>query len=148
VFGQIPVATQGGIERVNATPSEYLRRQALQNKAFGSDLRLEGVSVSDKPSMVIGEKPGQPSFVVSQQWMGGEDSPTLNEISSSLKADGFLPVPKSYFGWYRPSDRLVIIDAKPDNFIKHEGKVTPLDLQMADFSEEEVRRSGLDKLKP
>jgi hypothetical protein len=144
VYGQIPVSKNGKLDRANATPSEYLQRQALQVAVFKSDIRLEGVSVSDKPSMVLFEPPGQPSFVVSQQWFEVTESPSLQEISDRLKGDGFLPVPGSYFGWFRPSDRVAIVDAKPDNFVKTEEGVVPLDLQMSVFTPEQVTEAGLD----
>lgn len=54
-YGQIPAWKNGALRRVNACPSDYLDRQALQNEVFASDLRLEGANISDKPSMVLGE---------------------------------------------------------------------------------------------
>ena len=41
---------------------------ALHIAVFGSDLRLEGVTIPDKPSMIIGQPAGQPSLVISQLW--------------------------------------------------------------------------------
>jgi len=38
---------------------------ALHIEVFSSDLRLEGVTISDKPSMIIGQRSGQPSIVIS-----------------------------------------------------------------------------------
>lgn len=38
----------------------------LSCAVFASDLQLEGINVSPKPSMIIGEPDGQPSFVISQ----------------------------------------------------------------------------------
>jgi hypothetical protein len=65
------------------------------------------------------------------------------EIAISLKKDGFVPVPQSYFGWYREADGVVIVDAKPDNFVKTQLGVVPIDLQMAVFSKEQAREAGL-----
>jgi hypothetical protein len=144
VYGQIPAPKNGKLDRANATPSEYLVRQGLQASVFGSDIRLEGVSFSDKPSMVLFEPPGQPSFVISQEWFEKSEAPTLDEIADRLSRDGFLPVPNSYFGWFRPSDRVVIVDAKTDNFVKTPAGVIPLDLQMAVFTPEQVAEAGLD----
>jgi RNA polymerase sigma factor (sigma-70 family) len=144
VYGQIPVPKNGKLDRANATPAEYLMRQGLQISVFKSDIRFEGVSFSDKPSMVLFEPPGQPSFVVSQEWFEKNEAPTLDEISDRLRGDGFLPVPNSYFGWFRPSDRVVIVDAKTDNFVKINVGVIPLDLQMAVFTPEQVAEAGLD----
>jgi len=66
VYGQIPSANAGKLDRRNATPSEYLSRMALHIAVFGSDIRFEGVTISGKPSMIIGQPAGQPSLVVSQ----------------------------------------------------------------------------------
>jgi len=60
VYGQIPVAMNGCLDRRNATPSEYLMRMALHIEVFASDIRLEGVSISDKPSMIIRQPAGIP----------------------------------------------------------------------------------------
>jgi hypothetical protein len=117
---------------------------ALQNQVFGTDNRLEGVSVSDKPSMIVGEPPGQPSFVVSQSWLHSSEAPTGADIDAWLKQEGFQQVPKSYFGWVRPSDGIAIVDAKPDNFVKTAtGKVQPFDLQIRQFPPEELVKNGL-----
>jgi len=62
VFGQIPFAKGGKLDRRNALPSEYLYRMALHFAVFGSDLRLDGVNISDRPSMIIGRPPGEPAW--------------------------------------------------------------------------------------
>jgi hypothetical protein len=148
VYGQIPMPNNGRLDRANAIPSEYLIRQALQVAVFGSDIRLEGVSISDKPSMVLFEPPGQPSFVISQEWFEGGKAPTMDEIAERLVADGFFSAPHSYFGWYRLLDGVVIVDAKPDNFVKTPAGVVPIDLQMAVFTEEQLKEAGLADPKP
>jgi hypothetical protein len=63
-YGQIPEWRNGRLERRNALPSEYLERMALQIEVFESGFPLEGVNVPDKPSMILGQPQGQPSFVV------------------------------------------------------------------------------------
>jgi hypothetical protein len=37
----------------------------------------------------------------------------------------------------------VIVDAKPDNFIKTPAGLIPIDLQMAQFSPEQLKAAGL-----
>jgi hypothetical protein len=107
----------------------------LQNEVFGSDLRLEGVNISDRPSMVIGERPGSPSFVVSQRFITAADprtpKPSEPQIAAFLEAHGFAPLPRSYFGWVRRADGVVVLDARADNFILSTEGVVPIDLQMA-----------------
>ena len=143
VYGQIPCATDGKLDRRNASPSEYLERMALHISVFGSDLVLEGVTVSSKPSMIIGQPAGQPSIVISQRWYEREGLATNEAIHEMLVEEGFRPVPSSYFGWFRPSDGTVIVDAKPDNFIKTPAGLIPIDLQMAQFSPEQLKAAGL-----
>ena len=147
VYGQIPVPNQGKLDRRNARPSEYLQRMSLQIEVFGSDLLLEGVNISDKPSMVLFQPAGQPSFVISQPWYDKRGVASNERIQSFLTEEGFKEVPGSYFGWFRPEDGVVIVDAKPDNFIQTEAGLVPIDLQMAVFSEQEVMEAGLHHLK-
>jgi hypothetical protein len=138
-YGQIPVWRDGKLERVVATPSEYLERQALQNEVFASDFRLEGINVSQKPSMIIGEPDGQPSFVVSQGFIEATTEthpiPSEKQIAEFLEQHGFASVPGSYFGWIRHSDGVAVVDAKPDNFILSPEGIVPIDLQMARIPE-------------
>jgi hypothetical protein len=143
VYGQIPCAADGNLDRRNASPSEYLRRMALHMSVFGSDLKLEGVTISSKPSMIIGQPAGQPSIVISQRWYERDGLATNEAIHQMLVEEGFRPVPSSYFGWYRPTDGTVIVDAKPDNFIRTSAGLIPIDLQMAQFSPEQLNAAGL-----
>jgi len=134
-YGQVPVWRAGKIERAPALPSQYLDRQLLQNAVFNSAIVLEGVMLSAKPSMIIGEPTGQPSFVISQPFITAlhpdAPGPAESQIAAFLAAHGFESVPGSYFGWQRAADGVVVLDARRDNFIlSHEG-VIPIDLQMA-----------------
>lgn len=130
-YGQVPVIQDGKFLRKNASPSEYLRRMALQIDVFCNDLRLEGVCISSKPSMIIGQPPGEPSFVISQQWFEEKERLTNEDIQDLLESEGFEKAPGSSFGWYRLTDGVLIADARPDNFIKTASGVVPIDLQMA-----------------
>lgn len=141
--GQVPSPDNGKLGRRNATPAEYLHRMILQNEIFEDGLRLEGVTISDKPSMIIGQPPGEPSFVISQPWLDKAGTATNEAIRELLEGEGFREVPRSYFGWFRPGDGVVIVDAKPDNFILTSSGLVPIDLQMAQFSPEELAAAGL-----
>jgi hypothetical protein len=143
VYGQIPWPQNGALSRRNASPSEYLRRMALQISIFKSDIQLVGVFVSDEPSMIIGQPAGEPSIVISQEWFEKDAAPSLLEIAAYLQSEGFTHDPKAYFGWYRLADGVVIVDAKPDNFIKGIFGLVPIDLQMAHFSVREMKEIGL-----
>lgn len=143
VFGQIPCVVDGHLDRRNATPSEYLRRMALQLEVFGGDIELEGVFISDEPSMIIGQPAGQPSLVISQQWYEKDGTVTTESIHDLLTQEGFRGVPNSYFGFYRPSDGVVIVDAKPDNFVQTTQGLIPIDLQMTLFTPEQLQAANL-----
>lgn len=146
VYGQVPSPNNGKLDRKNATPAEYLRRMSFQIEIFGSDFKLEGVSVSDEPSMIIGQPSGQPSFVISQCWLEKSGTAKNEDITAYLEEEGFASVPDSYFGWYRSADSVVIVDAKPDNFIKTAAGLVPIDLQIAVFSEDQVIEAGLREI--
>ena len=143
VYGQIPTLSNGKLDRRNATPSEYLNRMALHVAVFGSDIRLEGVTISEKPSMIIGQPSGQPSIVISQRWYERAGVATNESIHDFMVDEGFRSVPASYFGWYRFGDGVVIVDAKPDNFINTAAGVIPIDLQVAQFPQEQLVACGL-----
>ncbi len=134
-FGQVPVWKNGRLDRGPATPAQYLERQLLQNETFEGAIVLEGICVSSKPSMVIGEPSGQPSFVISQPFIKAlnREAATPNEaqIAEFLATHGFEQVLGSYFGWQRVEDGVVILDARRDNFILSAEGVIPIDLQMA-----------------
>jgi hypothetical protein len=143
VFGQIPAPKDGHLDRCNASPSEYLTRMALQLQVFGGDINLEGVFISDQPGLIIGQPVGEPSLVINQQWYERSAVATNEIIHDFLVQEGFRSVPSSYFGWYRPDDRIVIVDAKPDNFILTKEGLIPIDLQMIQFTEEQMIAAGL-----
>lgn len=139
VYGQIPIIQDGKLDRRLALPSEYLDRQALQNEIFASDLKLEGVNISDRDPMVLFQPRGEPSFVVSQGFIQAIDndnpSPSAQQIAAFLREHEFEPVLNAYFGWIRKGDNVAIVDAKPDNFILSVEGVVPIDLQMARISD-------------
>jgi hypothetical protein len=116
---------------------------AFQILLFDSDLKLEGVTISDKPSMVLFQPSGQPCFVVSQRWFERGDRATTEDIIAFMEDAGFQEVPGSYFGWCRKVDRMIVVDAKPDNFIKTAVGIVPIDLQMTQFSPDEMKAAGL-----
>ncbi len=136
VFGQVPVLADvsSALDRENAELPAYLLRMALHIALFGSDLKFEGVSISTEPGLVIGQASGQPSAVISQEWIQAADPslplPSLAQIADYMLEKGFHPVAKSFFGWSHPNG-IAVIDAKPDNFILSENGVVPIDLQIA-----------------
>ena len=100
------------------------------NQEFGGDLRLEGV-VLGKPRY-SGEEGEKPSIVISQEWIDAADEksphPSDQEISDFMMSLGFCRLEDSCYRWRRESDGVVVLDTKPDNFIKTQTGVIPIDL--------------------
>ncbi len=148
-YGQVPIVRNGRLEREPATPAQYLARMILQEEVFPGSvekIELAGIYVPSGPSFVIGEPPGQPSFVITQHWYRAireDPHPSSMRVDEFLKAFGFLPVAGSYFGWVRSEDGVVIVDARTDNFILTAQGVIPIDLQMARFDPEFLQREGV-----
>ena len=131
-FGFIPGLVDGQWKPCPATPAEYLLRQRLQNELFQDDIHLEGVMVSDGPSMIIGQPAGGISLVISQPWLDAADPasphPTEEQIAPYLEARGFTPIFNALYGWRQEDGTHIILDAKPDNFILTPYGILPIDL--------------------
>jgi hypothetical protein len=116
-----------------ATPLDYLERWILFNIIFADDVRLEGVTLQGG-TIIIGQKTEPLSLIISQRWHPADDpnhpAPTETEISMFLHKLGFYPLPNSFYGWQRPEDGIVILDARPDNFIKTRDGIAPIDLPL------------------
>jgi hypothetical protein len=114
----------------HATPMFYLRRLELMNQTFDADLRVEGVSFGK--SLLIGAKGEQPSLVISQPWIRADNPkqphPTPAQIREFMEALEFTELAGSYYGWYRRSDNITVLDARPDNFVRSHAGVVPIDL--------------------
>jgi hypothetical protein len=132
----VPIISNSTSEHeVRGRPSDQRVLKKTWPGFFGSDLRLEGVNISDRPSMIIGERSGTPSFVVSQRFISAANpripKPSEPQIAAFLEAHGFASLARSYFGWVRRADGVVVLDARADNFILSAEGVVPIDLQMA-----------------
>jgi hypothetical protein len=114
----------------HATPMFYLRRLELMNQVLGSDLRLEGIYLGK--SLLLGQQGEQPSMVISQPWIRAvnplQPHPTETEIREFMEALGFTQLKNAYYGWYRESDKITIVDARHDNFIMSAAGVVPIDV--------------------
>lgn len=136
-FGFIPAWNGSVWIPKAATAAEYLHRMHLQNTIFQDDVLLEGAIVDSGPSMLIGHPPGGLSFVVSQPWLEAADNaqqfPPEKKIHEFLCGIGFRPMLSSLYGWQSHDESLVILDAKPDNFIETAEGILPIDLMLAEF---------------
>lgn len=136
-FGFVPAKAGSKWVPKAASPQEYLLRQHLQNELFQDDIRLEGVMVSEGPSMIIGQASGGISFVISQRWLEAANParphPDEAQIAAYLQERGFSPLFDALYGWMRDDDTCVILDAKPDNFIRTPAGILPIDLLLAEI---------------
>lgn len=113
-----------------ATPRFYFQRIELINAIFGSEVRLEGVTLAQSP---FHDAPDlQPAIVTSQPWIYDElpeqPHPTAAEVEQFFRSLGFNPQPGSFHSWHRASDRMLVVDARVDNFIRSPDGVVPIDL--------------------
>lgn len=119
-----------------ASAAEYLHRLHLQNTIFQDEIRLEGGMISTGPSLIIGQSAGGFSFVISQPWLEAADNkrqyPSEEEIHDLLCNIGFEPIFNSLYGWQRTDRSLIILDAKPDNFIATAVGILPIDLLLTE----------------
>ncbi len=138
-FGFIPGLIDGQWKPRPAEPTEYLLRQRLQNDLFQDDIRLEGIMISDGPSMIIGQPSGGVSFVISQPWLDAahpaQPHPSELLIAEFLAKMGFHPIFNALFGYRQEDGTHIILDAKPDNFILTAQGILPIDLVIAEISE-------------
>lgn len=127
----VPVWEDGCWKPGSATPLQYLRRFAMHNALFQDDVLLEGIIVSDKPDQLVGSVPGGVSIVISQRWLVAANPerphPTEEEIAAFMNELGFDGIPDSFFGWFNETNAL-LLDAKPDNFIKTAEGILPFDV--------------------
>jgi hypothetical protein len=131
-FGVTPDAKG---KQTGATPLFYLRRILLMNRVFDSRIRLEGVFYAK--SYVIGKTDDlHPCIVVSQPWyraaMPSNPHPSDFEIKEFMEVAGFEQKGGSYFGWFKKDEKILVIDARPDNFIKTTEGVVPIDLVISE----------------
>jgi hypothetical protein len=130
----IPEWSPHGWHHSSATPLEYLRRFELQNRIFGDDVQLEGVMQTGTPSLLVDAVPGGCSLVISQPWLMAADEyhphPTEIEVDVIMQERSFRPLSDCPFGWLREDDGVLVMDAKPDNFIKTPDGILPFDLIM------------------
>lgn len=117
-FGSIK--TSIGI-RKTASPYFYLCRLLFSNDIFDLDLRFEGVINGEWIALLI-----------SQPWTYPKDIknpyPTDDEVQEFMAALDFEPIQGSPHEWFRESDGYHVCDGRPDNFIKSQSGVVPIDL--------------------
>ena len=83
-------------------------------------------------------------MVISQRWLVAGDPeaphPTENDISIYMNERGFSAIPDSFFGWFNESTTLLLLDAKPDNFIKTAEGILPFDVMLMRLGEDESEK--------
>jgi hypothetical protein len=116
-----------------ATPRSYLERMAMQNEAFGDDIKWEGVSGDNRTIT------SQPVYRPAKDAEGKDVPPSPEDIKSRMEGDGFVST--GHGEWYNPKNKIIAGDAFPRNFIKLEnGIVHPIDLQLRKANATEQQR--------
>lgn len=137
-FGFIPVWNGSIWEKGAATAGEYLHRLHLQNLIFNDEIRLEGGMVVSGGPFIIGKPTGGFAFVISQPWLEAADNkqqyPSEGAIDEFLRGIGFEPLLRAFYGWRSFDQTLIILDAKPDNFIATPAGIFPIDLLLTEQS--------------
>jgi hypothetical protein len=105
------------------------------NRVFDSIIRFEGVLFAN--SILIGKTEDlYPCLVVSQPWHHPASvenpHPSIPEIKEFMEAMGFTEKPGSYFGWFKKDEKITVVDARRDNFIKTGDGVIPIDLVISE----------------
>jgi hypothetical protein len=112
---------------------------ALQNEVFGDGIILEAGIINTGPSMVIGQQSDGLSLIISQPWLNAADErqpyPTEEQLAPYLRERGFEPLFASFYGWINDDQSLVVLDAKPDNFILTSEGILPIDLLMTEITQ-------------
>lgn len=89
--------------------------------------------------MVIGQRSDGLSLVISQPWLNAADEmrpyPTEEQLAPYLKERGFEPLFASFYGWINGDQKLVVLDAKPDNFILTSEGILPIDLLITEITQ-------------
>jgi hypothetical protein len=138
-YGYVPVEdvavdTSGAIKLLQlrlATPAEYLHRLGLFSQTFNSPIGMVGVeSLAEGPSIVtqqpliIGTKPDQKAIGEYMKGLGFEELPDVDRTFRDPNLEGIT--------YYRVKDKLLVTDARPENFrIDSNGELKPLDLMMS-----------------
>jgi hypothetical protein len=91
------------------------------NEVFGSDIRVEGITPGDKPSIITSEPYHEAADEKSPY-------PTPQEIGDYMRSRGFNPMPNAENAWRRAADGISAYDVRPQNFIKTKDGVVPVDL--------------------
>jgi len=151
-YGYAPELNEGKgfpVDRVPATPSEYMDRMALANRIFGDHFKFEGVQL---------DASGHPHMVVSQPWvesahlMGIVPNIKADEIRSLMQKEGFREIPGERLnptGWYRPGDGVIVDDLHAGNVVKEpKGKLYPIDTIMGRVDPKEFKDRGWDMTDP
>lgn len=131
-FGFVPAWNGSTWVKGPASAGEYLHRLHLQNLIFSDEIRLEGGMPVTRGPFIIGQPAGGFSFVISQPWLEATDNkqqyPSESAIDEFLCGIGFEPILNAFYGWRSTDQSLIILDAKPDNFIATPAGIFPIDL--------------------
>ncbi len=71
-------------------------------------------------------------MVISQPWYEAPSwdnpHPTEEEIDAFMESLGFAKTAFVQYGWEKPIEGLLVVDARPDNFMNTKNGIVPIDL--------------------
>jgi hypothetical protein len=128
LFGYQPdVNSTGNIVHRPSAASEYIQRQEMQNRIFGSDLKLEGSHAAEgggltySQTFINGQRPSVPDIVDHMDALGFKKVSPRNIYSETLEHTTF----------FNPKTFHVVGDAKSENFRRTaDGRIHALDLMI------------------
>lgn len=122
-FSVVPLP-DGTVELTGATPLEYVERLLLANELFNDDIRLEGIAIEKKKTVVVTTQAAIRGAAVNAE-----------EMTTFMEKLWFAPLRGLSLGrlgalaFYRDLDEVAAFDAHPGNFVKDDdGIVLPIDL--------------------
>lgn len=124
-FGQVPChnpSSKTGWENFAAAPADYLERLTLMNEIFGDDLRIVGLRCGHTVAIATSQPLRKPARV-------RQPHPrTTAKIESFMEQRGFVNL--GFAAWFHPTEKLMVTDATPDNFIETRHGLKPVDLMI------------------
>ena len=124
-----PGAT-GDLQRLqyrHATPAQYFERQAIMDKVFGMKTKFEGVEQhGGHLSVVTSQKFVEPKDKANPHPQGKEGQKAIEKFMGD---HGFEEVIDDGRTYYHPKHKILVSDARPQNFIAgKDGELHPIDL--------------------
>ena len=110
-------------EGLSATPLEYLERLEWQNHIFGDDIRLIGLTGSDRLMRIVTSQP----WIKEPEYAPPPTEYEISEYLKSLRFECFEVNPGVSMHFHRRYE-IVVADLHVGNVLRSEGKLVPIDV--------------------